>query len=194
MILNDKQILLFCDGDTPMMSPIVTEKLGHHLSAKVPSYGINSYGYDIRIRPNTDVRVAVDRITNVLDPIYPDESNFMSLDILIDGADRRFVLLPAHSIALAVAEPHFQMPSFITGIAQSKSTYARNGLITLVTPLEAGWRGDLTLEFSNMAPVPVKLYLDGGVAQIMFFRGDPAINVYAGNYQDQAGLTLGRVK
>jgi dCTP deaminase len=149
------------------------------------SYGLTSYGYDVRVSRKFKVFTNV-RCT-VVDPKSFDSASFVDLD-----AD--FCLIPPNSFALAETVETLEIPRDILAICIGKSTYARCGIIVNITPLEPEWRGKITIEISNTTPLPAKIYAGEGIAQIVFFRADAVCKVsYAdkkGKYQDQKGLTL----
>jgi len=149
------------------------------------SYGLTSYGYDVRVGRKFKVFTNV-RCT-VVDPKNFDSASFVDLD-----AD--FCLIPPNSFALAETLETLEIPRDILAICIGKSTYARCGIIVNITPLEPEWRGKITIEISNTTPLPAKIYAGEGIAQIVFFRADAVCKVsYAdkkGKYQDQKGLTL----
>jgi dCTP deaminase len=151
----------------------------------VISYGVSSYGYDVRVGRHfkvfTNVRCAV------VDPKHFDPASFVDIE-----ADH--CLIPPNSFALAETVETFEIPRDIIAICVGKSTYARCGIIVNVTPLEPEWRGKVTIEISNTTPLPAKIYAGEGIAQILFLRTEAGCRVsYAdkqGKYQDQKGLTL----
>ncbi|MGL4423902.1 MAG: dCTP deaminase [Gemmataceae bacterium] len=151
----------------------------------VISYGVTSYGYDVRV----DRRFKV--FTNVwgstVDPKHFDPKSFVDVE-----ADE--CIIPPNSFALAETIEYLEIPRDVIGICVGKSTYARCGIIVNVTPLEPEWRGRVTIEISNTTPLPARIYAGEGIAQMLFIRGVETCRVsYAdkkGKYQDQAGLTL----
>ncbi len=151
----------------------------------VISYGVTSYGYDVRVGRKFKVFTNV-RCT-VVDPKNFDSASFVDLD-----AD--YCLIPPNSFALAETVEYLEIPRDVLAICIGKSTYARIGIIVNITPLEPEWRGKITIEISNTTPLPAKVYAGEGIAQIVFFRANDVCNVsYAdkkGKYQDQKGLTL----
>ena len=146
----------------------------------VISYGLSSYGYDIRVAPDFKV------FTNVHNAIG-DPKSFVD----IHGPE---CIIPPNSFALARTEEYFRIPRDVLVVCVGKSTYARCGLIVNVTPLEPTWEGYLTLEISNTTPLPAKVYGGEGIAQLLFFEGDEEPEVaYAdrkGKYMKQVGVTL----
>ncbi|MBL8792568.1 MAG: dCTP deaminase [Planctomycetia bacterium] len=149
------------------------------------SYGLSSYGYDVRVGRKFKVFTNVNCV--VVDPKHFDPKSFVD----VEGD---FCLIPPNSFALAETVETFEIPRDILAICLGKSTYARCGIIVNVTPLEPEWRGRITIEISNTTPLPAKIYAGEGIAQILFVRGDAICRVsYAdkkGKYQDQPGLTL----
>lgn len=155
------------------------------------SYGLGSYGYDIRL--GTSILVAMPPLDGdaPIDPKVPDPRHFYACDL---GDGTPFYLQPGDFV-LGCSEEYFRMPDDVTGVAVGKSTYARWGVNVIVTPLEAGWAGQLTLEIINAGRRPVRLWPDEGIAQILFFEGEPCSRPYDATrkYQGQRGVTLGRV-
>jgi dCTP deaminase len=151
----------------------------------VISYGVTSYGYDVRV--GRKFKVFTNARCAVVDPKHFDPASFVD----IEGD---FCLIPPNSFALAETVEHFEIPRDVLAICVGKSTYARCGIIVNVTPLEPEWRGRVTIEISNTTPLPAKIYSGEGIAQILFLRAEATCNIsYAdkkGKYQDQTGLTL----
>src|SRR5262245_26733750 len=151
----------------------------------VISYGVSSYGYDVRVGRRYKVFTNVH--SAVVDPKQFNPNSFV--DIEADSC-----LIPPNSFALAETVEYLQIPRDIIGICLGKSTYARCGIIVNVTPLEPEWRGKVTIEISNTTPLPAKIYSGEGIAQILFLRAEAVCQVSYGDkkgkYQDQKGLTL----
>jgi dCTP deaminase len=151
----------------------------------VISFGVSSYGYDVRVGRHFKVFTNVH--CAVVDPKRFDSASFVDLE-------GDFCLIPPNSFALGETVEYFEIPRDVIAICVGKSTYARCGIIVNVTPLEPEWRGRITLEISNTTPLPAKIYAGEGIAQILFLRADAPCKVsYAdkqGKYQDQSGLTL----
>jgi dCTP deaminase len=149
------------------------------------SYGLTSYGYDVRVGRHFKVFTNVH--CAVVDPKKFDPQSFVD----IEGD---FCLIPPNSFALAETVEYLEVPRDILCVCLGKSTYARCGIIVNVTPLEPEWRGRVTIEISNTTPLPAKIYAGEGIAQIVFLRAEaPCRTSYAdkkGKYQDQKGLTL----
>ena len=161
------------------------------------SYGVSSYGYDVRVGSLFKVftNVAPHGGQAVVDPKNFGEDMFVTIDTAQTGSDH--VIIPPNSFALAETVEVMDIPRDVLAICVGKSTYARCGLIVNVTPLEPEWRGKVTLEISNTTPLPAKVYADEGIAQMLFIRADRVCQTSyadkAGKYQDQEGLTLPRV-
>ena len=156
--------------------------------AGVISYGLSSYGYDIRVADEFKVFTNIN--STVVDPKHFDARSFV--DITAD-----ICIIPPNSFALAKTVEYFRIPRDVLTICVGKSTYARCGLIVNVTPFEPEWEGFVTLEISNTTPLPAKVYANEGISQVLFFQSDEPCEVsYAdkkGKYQKQQGLTLPRL-
>jgi dCTP deaminase len=154
----------------------------------VISYGLSSYGYDIRVADEFKVFTNINN--TVVDPKNFDDRSFvdMKTDVCI---------IPPNSFALAKTVEYFRIPRDVLTVCVGKSTYARCGLIVNVTPFEPEWEGYVTLEISNTTPLPAKVYANEGISQVLFFQSDEVCEVsYAdkqGKYQKQQGLTLPRL-
>jgi dCTP deaminase len=152
------------------------------------SYGLSSYGYDARVSEEFKI------FTNVNSEIV-DPKNFKSTNFVTKNGTE--CIIPPNSFALARTVEKFKIPKDILVICLGKSTYARCGIIVNVTPLEPGWEGYVTLEFSNTTPLPAKIYANEGVAQFIFLKGKETPEVtYAdrkGKYMGQTGVTLPKI-
>lgn len=152
------------------------------------SFGLSSYGYDIRIARR--FRIFTNVFTTIVDP---KEFNPRSFVEVIDD----FCVIPPNSFVLAETMETFKIPRSVLTVCVGKSTLARCGLIVNVTPFEPEWEGVATLEVSNTTPLPAKIYAEEGIAQLLFFESDePCETSYAdrnGKYQGQEGLTLPRL-
>jgi dCTP deaminase len=164
-------------------------------SHKVISYGLSSYGYDLRLSPN-EFRVFRHVPGTIVDPKNFNPANLEPAALHSDRHGSYFIL-PAHSYGLGVALERLEVPGNVSVICIGKSTYARIGLIANLTPAEAGWRGHLTLEFSNSSSADCRIYASEGIVQLLFFEGEPCNVSYAdrqGKYQDQSeAVTLARI-
>ncbi len=152
------------------------------------SYGLSSYGYDIRIADEFKIFTNIHSAT--VDPKNFDTRSF--IDVKADVC-----IIPPNSFALARTVEYFKIPRDVITVCVGKSTYARCGIIVNVTPFEPEWEGIVTLEVSNTTPLPAKIYAGEGIAQVLFFGGDEICETsYAdrkGKYQSQKGLTLPRM-
>ena len=152
---------------------------------KLISYGVSSYGYDVRC--SNEFKVFTNIHSAIVDPKSFDEKSFV--DIASDVC-----VIPPNSFALARTVEYFKIPRNVLTICLGKSTYARCGIIVNVTPLEPEWEGHVTLEFSNTTNLPAKIYAGEGVAQMLFFESDEECDVSytdrGGKYQGQTGVTL----
>ena len=157
------------------------------------SYGVSSYGYDIRV--GSIFKIFTNVNSEIIDPKKFSDKSFVTIDTATEGKDH--VLIPPNSFALCETVETVSIPRDVLAICVGKSTYARCGIIVNVTPIEPEWRGKITLEISNTTPLPAKIYANEGIAQLIFFKADRTCAVsYAdkhGKYQDQPGLTLPRV-
>ena len=165
------------------------------LTRRVISYGLSSYGYDIRLSP-TEFRIFRHIPGTVVDPKNFKEQNLEST-ALHSSVDGDYFILPAHSYGLGVALERLEIPDNISVICIGKSTYARCGIIANLTPAEAAWRGHLTLEFSNSSSADCRIYANEGVVQLLFLEGEPCAISYEarqGKYQDQPEkVTIARI-
>ena len=171
--------------DKGMIEPFVDGQV----RAGVVSYGLSSYGYDIRVAEEFRIFTPGLGDLTVVDPKRFDERSMVEFrgDICV---------VPPNSFALARTIEYFRIPRDILTICLGKSTYARCGIIVNVTPFEPEWEGFATLEISNTTPLPAKVYANEGIAQVLFFQGDPPEISYAdkkGKYQKQVGITLPRL-
>jgi dCTP deaminase len=165
------------------------------LGRKVLSFGMSSYGYDLRLSPE-EFLVFRHIPGTVVNPKRFNAKNLESVPLHTDE-DGDYFIIPAHSYGLGVALEHLEIPPNITVICIGKSSYARVGLIANLTPVEASWRGHLTLEFSNSSSADCRIYANEGIVQLLFLEGEPCETTYAdrsGKYQDQPQkVTLAKV-
>lgn len=152
------------------------------------SYGVSSYGYDIRVA--NEFKIFTNVFGAVVDPKSFDPKS------MVDFVGEVCVI-PPNSFALARTVEYFRIPRGVLTVCLGKSTYARCGIIVNVTPFEPEWEGFVTLEISNTTPLPAKIYADEGIAQVLFFEGDEPCEVsYAdkkGKYQNQQSIVLPRL-
>lgn len=167
-----------------MIDPFEERQVG----GKAISFGLSSYGYDLRIADEFKIFTNINN--TIVDPKSFDPRSFVDFkgDVCI---------IPPNSFALGRSVEYFRIPRNIMTICVGKSTYARCGIITNVTPFEPEWEGHVTLEISNTTPLPAKIYANEGIAQVLFFESDEVCAVsYAdrqGKYQAQRGIVLPRV-
>lgn len=154
----------------------------------VISYGLSSFGYDVRAAP--EWRVFVNAFNSLVDPKAFDPASFVEVE-----ADT--CVIPPNSFALTRSVEYLRVPDDVLVLALGKSSYARTGIVANVTPLEPGWEGHVTLELSNTTPLPAKVYGNEGIVQLLFFQGDERPETtYAdrkGKYMGQRGVTLPRM-
>lgn len=180
----DWWIIAMCEKHK-MIEPFEREQI----SKGVISYGVSAYGYDLRIASEFRIPKFPDK--TVIDPKNVDDSLFES----IIAAEW---IIPANSFVLARSLEYFRIPRNVVTLTAGKSTYARCGILVNVTPFEPEWEGFVTISISNTAPVPVKIYANEGLAQVLFFESDDQCQVsYAdkkGKYQAQQTITSARVQ
>lgn len=184
MLIPDKRIRTLCEAG--MITPFV----GSKERAFNTSYGISSYGYDVRLGDEFKVQTrrgfVTDTLVKAYDPMNLDGDEWEEVN------DRIFIINPRQFV-LARTEETFNMPSNVTGFVKDKSTNIRNGLTVFNTVIEAGWRGVLTLELFNNLDRPLVLRAGQGIAQIMFHESEPCEADYGdGKYQGQEGVTVAR--
>ncbi|MCE9627757.1 MAG: dCTP deaminase [Candidatus Eisenbacteria bacterium] len=154
----------------------------------VISYGVSSYGYDIRVAD--EFKIFTNVMSTVVDPKNIDPSTMVDFKGPV-------CIVPPNSFALARTVEYFRIPRDVLTITMGKSTYARCGIITNVTPFEPEWEGYVTLEISNTTPLPAKIYANEGIAQVVFFKAESVCEVSykdkGGKYQNQVGITLPRL-
>ena len=152
------------------------------------SYGLSSYGYDMRVADEFKIFTNVN--SAIVDPKNFDDRSFVNLQADV-------CIVPPNSFALARSVEYFRIPRNVMTLCVGKSTYARCGIITNVTPFEPEWEGFVTLEISNTTPLPARIYANEGIAQVIFFESDTPPDVsYAdrkGKYQGQVGVTTPRL-
>jgi len=157
----------------------------HQVRDGVISYGLSSYGYDIRVAD--EFKIFTNVYSAVVDPKHFNRNRWsISREI--------FVVIPPNSFALARTVEYFRIPRTVLTVCLGKSTYARCGIIVNVTPFEPEWEGFVTLEISNTTPLPARIYANEGIAQVLFFEADEVCEIsYAdkkGKYQKQQAIVL----
>ncbi len=169
-----------------MIQPFADALVSSRGEQKILSYGLSSYGYDIRLSP--EQCLIFGRVqSGDCDPkaFSPDILN--SAELLEDEKGKYF-LLPPYGYCLGVAQERLKLPKDVMVMAVGKSTYARSGIMVNITPAEAGWEGYLTLEISNCTGLFNRIYADEGITQLIFYRGKPCVTTYQdrkGKYQNQ---------
>jgi dCTP deaminase len=176
----------------PFNAQLVRELEGR----RIISAGASSYGYDMRLADD-GFRVFSPIHGREIDPKRFDEECLVEPPTRKADDGSRYYLMPPHSYALGVTVETFRMPRNVTAICMGKSTYARAGLIVNTTPLEAGWQGRLVIELGNLADLPLRVYVNEGIGQVIFFESDEDCSVSyedrGGKYQGQTGLTYSRL-
>ena len=172
--------------DHGMIEPFEENQVRHAKDERLVSYGLSSYGYDLRVA--NEFKVFTNVFSSVVDPKDFDEKSF------VDITTNEYCIVPPNSFALARSVEYFRIPRDVLTVCLGKSTYARCGIIVNVTPFEPEWEGHVTLEISNTTPLPAKIYANEGLAQVIFFRAGEACDVsYAdrkGKYMKQRGITI----
>ena len=167
-----------------MIEPFVDSQV----RSGVISYGVSSYGYDIRVAD--EFKIFTNVFSAVVDPKHFDPRSFV--DIKGEYCD-----IPPNSFVLARTVEYFRIPRNVLAVCLGKSTYARCGIIVNTTPFEPGWRGYVTLELSNSTPLPARVYANEGIGQVLFFESDEQCEISydekKGKYLDQVGVVPPRL-
>jgi len=171
-----------------MIEPFVERQVRDDNGRKIISYGLSSYGYDLRV--SDEFKVFTNVFSAMVDPKEFDDKSFV--DVKTDVC-----VVPPNSFALARSVEYFRIPRNVLTICVGKSTYARCGIIVNVTPFEPEWEGHVTLEISNTTPLPARIYANEGLAQVVFFAASEECETsYAdrgGKYMKQQGITVPRM-
>ncbi|WP_420266383.1 dCTP deaminase [Candidatus Magnetominusculus dajiuhuensis] len=182
MVKNDKWIKKMAEKG--MIAPYSFEQV----SKGVVSFGVSSYGYDMRIADEFKIFTNIN--TTIVDPKTFDPKSFV--DFRGDAC-----IIPPNSFALASSVEYLKIPRDVLVICLGKSTYARCGIVVNVTPLEPEWEGHVTIEVSNTTPLPAKIYANEGIAQLIFLAAEETCEVSykdkTGKYQSQTGITLPKI-
>ena len=182
-VLSDKWIKKMA-LEEGMISPFVEKQTAENSI----SYGLSSFGYDARV--SDEFKIFTDVDSAIVDPKNFKSNSFVS-------RKSKECVIPPNSFALASTVERFKIPKNVLVICLGKSTYARCGIIVNVTPLEPGWEGFVTLEFSNTTPLPAKIYANEGAAQFIFLKGnevpETTYDQRNGKYMKQIGVTLPKV-
>lgn len=197
MILNDAQIEQLALNDN-MITPFIDHQVREENGSKIISKGLSSFGYDISLA-NTfmayngaySVHQHSNKWNLVVDPLNFKADDF--LEKFTVEPEIGYAILPPHGYFLAHSNEYVSMPVNVNALCISKSSYARVGVFCNTTPIEAGWKGIITLEIANLTDRPVKLYVNHGICQLQFFQGITPRVTYAdrgGKYMNQTGITL----
>lgn len=191
MLKNDRWIREMSKKQK-MIEPFVEKQV----STGVISYGLSSYGYDIRVADEFKIFSNVNtRLIAEGKPIVVDPKNFDSGSFVDHRGE--FCIIPSSSFALGRSVEYFRIPRSVLAICLGKSTYARSGIVVNITPAEPEWEGQLVIEISNTSPLPAKIYSNEGIAQMIFFEAaEPCETSYAdkkGKYQKQTGIVTSKV-
>ncbi|MBM3201581.1 MAG: dCTP deaminase [Chlamydiae bacterium] len=185
-LLSDREIKQLAENGE-MIEPFIDHLVSEENGKKVISYGLSSYGYDLRV--SNKFKVFTNVYGTVVDPKGFNDSEFVDIETDV-------CIIPPNSFALAVSVEYLRIPRNVLTLCVCKSTYARCGIIVNVTPFEPEWEGYVTLEISNTTPLPAKVYANEGLAQILFLKGsETCLTSYRdrkGKYMGQVGITLPR--
>lgn len=200
-LLSDYSIAERCLGSMPMITPFSPELIraverdaAVGQARKIISKGLTSYGYDVTLA-DTEVVLFTNINSTIIDPKRLDQRALSPAEIKTDPDNgERYFVLPPNSYALGHTAEVFKMPRDVLAICLGKSTYARAGSYVNVTPIEPGFEGTVVIEIGNSTTLPMKIYVNEGIAQFLFLEGDrPCRTSYAdraGKYQGQSGITL----
>lgn len=180
---------LLCDesirktvAEKKMIDPFVEKQVSAAEKMKKVSFGLSSYGYDLRV--DNKFKVFTNVHNSIVDPKNFQEDAFVEIEA-------ETCIIPPNSFALARSVEYFRIPRDVLAICLGKSTYARCGIIVNVTPFEPEWEGYVTLEISNTTPLPAKIYAGEGLAQVLFFQAETACQV---SYADRNGKYMKQMK
>lgn len=168
--------------DHRMIEPFSDRLIRNSGDRKIVSYGLSSYGYDLRV--DTHFKVFTNVYNSIVDP-----KNFRE-DAFVDIRGETCII-PPNSFALAKSVEYFRIPRNVLTLCIGKSTYARCGIIVNVTPFEPEWEGFVTLEISNTTPLPAIIYAGEGLAQVLFFEANEACEV---SYADRKGKYMHQIE
>lgn len=172
-----------------MIEPFIATQVKEENGAPVISYGLSSFGYDLRVANEFQIFTPSTGELTVIDPKQHDPKSMT----LFTGA---VCIIPPNSFALARSLEYIRMPRHCVALCLGKSTYARAGIVCNFTPFEPEWEGFVTIEISNTTPLPAKIYANEGIAQMLIFEGEQPTVSYAdrkGKYQKQTGVTVAKV-
>lgn len=193
-ILNDIQILELCETSEMIKPYVQTSVRKLEDGRRILSKGVSSFGYDVSL--GEEIKIFTNQNAALIDPKKLNSETLIDGKIRIDEDGSKYVILPPNSYLLGVTIEYFKIPRDVMVICLGKSTYARAGCICNTTPIEPGFEGNIVIELSNSTSLPMKVYLNEGIAQFLFFRGDACQISYgdrSGKYQFQQGVTLPKV-
>jgi dCTP deaminase len=185
-VLCDKEIRRLAEEEE-MIVPFQDRLVSKENGRRILSYGLSSYGYDIRLSP--EQCLIFGRISEGECDPKDFKPEILTKAELLEDEKGQYFLLPPYGYCLGVARERLKLPRDVTVVAVGKSTYARSGILVNITPAESGWEGYLTLEISNCTGLFNRIYADEGVTQLLFYRGNPCEVSYQdrkGKYQNQA--------
>lgn len=185
-VLCDKEIRRLAEEEE-MIAPFQDRLISKENGRRILSYGLSSYGYDIRLSP--EQCLVFGRISEGECDPKDFKPEILNKAELLEDEKGKYFLLPPYGYCLGVARERLKLPRDVTVVAVGKSTYARSGILVNITPAESGWEGYLTLEISNCTGLFNRIYADEGVTQLLFYRGNPCEVSYRdrkGKYQNQA--------
>lgn len=189
MILNDRQIAELASAG--MIEPFSDHLVREEDGRRIISYGLSSFGYDLRISGEFYV------FSNVCGSAIVDPKDFPQEAMVRKVVEpHAAIIVPPNTYVLGMSVEYVRVPEDVMTLCIGKSTYARCGIIVNVTPLEAGWEGQVTIEISNSTPLPAKVYAYEGILQVLFFRGERPSVTYAdrkGKYQGTKGVVFSRI-
>lgn len=195
-IKSDKWIIKKCKEDN-MIYPFSDKQIKSAEDMKIVSYGVSSYGYDITLAP--EMQLFTNAYTSVINPKDFDIDSLIKLPLIKrkhKNTEYSYFILPPNAFALGRSIEYFKVPRNILIACVGKSTYARCGLVVNTTPFEPEWEGNVTLEFSNTTNLPMMIFANEGIAQVLFFESDEECEISYkdrdGKYQNQTGITLPR--
>lgn len=181
-IKNDSWIIEQHLGQQKMIEPCIPMQIREKDGAKIVSYGVSSFGYDVRLADEFKIFTNINN--SIIDPLDFDQN------CCVDHKGP-YCIIPPNSYILGKTIEYFKIPRDVMVLCVGKSTYARCGAIVNVTPIEAGFEGNVVIEVSNSTSLPLKVYANQGIAQFIFFQGEECLVSYAdrgGKYQGQTSL------
>lgn len=200
-ILADYEIIKLCE-EQQMIAPFERTSVKQlENGTRILSKGVSSFGYDVSLAASlpsgeSPIKIFTNQNAAIIDPKELDVNTLIDAIIHVNRDGTRYVILPPNSYLLGVTNEYFKVPQNVMIICVGKSTMARAGCLCNTTPIEPGFEGNVVIELANATSLPMKIYLDEGIAQFMFFEGEPCHTSYAdrkGKYMGQRGVTLPRV-